>query len=330
MRKHNSLSCEICSILFPAVICLGTLTPAAYGQHFPARPVRLIVPVAPGGASDTLARIIGGKLMEKWGYSVVIDNRAGAGTLIGTEIVARAAPDGYTLLLVSIAHASNASLVKKLPYDPVKDFSGVSIVATAPLILVTQPSVAAESVKDLIALAKASPGKLNYASAGNGTGGHLAAELFKTMASVDLVHIPYKSGGQSVAALLAGQVQLSFPTIPPALPHVKAGKLRALGVTSTKRSVAVPEIPTLAEAAVPGYDGNTWNGIVAPAKTPPAVLKRLAQDIASVLNMQDVKEKLLTQGLEPQSNSPEDFDRYIRAEIVKWQKVVKVSGARVD
>lgn len=302
----------------------------AQEQSFPHRPVRIVVPVAPGGASDTLARIIGQKLFEVWGHSVVIDNRAGGGTIIGTEIVARSAPDGHTLLLVSVAHATNVTLVAKLPYDPLKDFAGVSIVATAPLILVVHPSVGAPTVRELIGLLRANPGKLNYASAGNGTGAHLAAELFKSMAGVDMVHVPYKSGGQSVAALLAGQVQLSFPTIPPALPHVKAGKLRALAVSSPRRSVAVPDLPTVAEAGISGYDGNTWNGIVAPAGTPTNVLTRLAQDIARVLQDEDVKDKLLRQGLEPKSNSPVDFDRFITQEVSKWRNVIKSSGARID
>lgn len=302
----------------------------AQEQSYPHRPVRIVVPVAPGGASDTLARIIGQKLFELWGHSVVIDNRAGGGTIIGTEIVARSAPDGHTLLLVSVAHATNVTLVAKLPYDPLKDFAGVSIVATAPLILVVHPSVGAPTVRELIGLLRANPGKLNYASAGNGTGAHLAAELFKSMAGVDMVHVPYKSGGQSVAALLAGQVQLSFPTIPPALPHVKAGKLRALAVTSPRRSVAVPDLPTVAEAGISGYDGNTWNGIVAPAGTPTNVLTRLAQDIARVLQDEDVKDKLLRQGLEPKSNSPVDFDRFITQEVSKWRNVIKSSGARID
>lgn len=300
-------------------------------ETWPSKTIRLVIPFPAGGATDILGRIVAQELNKALGVSVIADNRAGAGGNIGAELVAKSAPDGYTLLMCTIGTQSiNASLYTKLGFDPIKDHAPVTLVATVPNVLVVHPSVPAKNVKELIALAKSRPGKLNYGSSGNGSSVHLSGELFKSMTGVFMTHIPYRGSAPAVADLLAGQIDLMFDNLPSVLPHIKAGKLRALAVTSPKRSPAMPDLPTIAESGVPGYDATSWFGVVAPAGTPPAIVSRVQQTISRALTTPEVREKLQGMGAEPVGNSPEVFDQFIRAEAAKWAKVVKFSGAKVD
>jgi tripartite-type tricarboxylate transporter receptor subunit TctC len=301
-----------------------------HAQKYPERPVRVLVPFPAAGGTDILARLFLQKVTERLGANFVIDNRAGAGGTIGTEIVAKAPPDGYTILVCSSSHTINPSVYKKLGYDPLRDFAPVTMLASGPGLLVVHPSVPATSVKELIAVAKSKPGQLIYASAGNGTPPHLAAELFKSMAGIDMVHIPYKGNVPAFADLISGAVQVSFPTITSGLPQVRAGKLRGLGVTSKQRSSVVPDIPTIAEAGLPGYESSTWYGMLAPAGTSAVIVKTLHGEMAQVLKLDDIREKLLAQGLEPVGNSPAEFASIIAAELVKWRNVVTAAGVKVD
>ena len=303
----------------------------AQAPAYPSKPIRLVVPFPPGGATDILAREVAQKLTEAWGQSVVVDNRPGAGGNIGAELVARAAPDGYTLLMGTVGtHAINASLYAKLPYDHVKDFAPVILVAGVPNVLVVNPALPVNTVAELIAYAKANPGKLNFASSGNGTSIHLSGELFKVMAGVQMTHVPYKGSAPAVADLISGQVQLMFDNLPPSLPQIKAGKLRALAVTSATRAPALPDVPTIAEAGLPGFEASSWFGVLAPAGTPPAIVARLNAEIAKWLASPEAREKLSKQGANAAGGSPEDFAKHIAAETTKWAKVVKDSGAKVD
>ena len=302
----------------------------AHAQNYPARPVRLVIPFGTGGSADISGRVVAQKLSETLGQPFVVDNRSGAGGIIGTETVAKASPDGYTLLLGSFGtHTANPSLYKKLPYDAIRDFAAISLIATVPNVLVEHPSVPAKTVAELIALAKTKPGGLNYASSGSGTGTHLAAELFKSMAGVDIVHVPYKSAGTAISDLIGGQVQLMFSTLPSVIPHVKAGKLRALGISTAKRSEAAPDIPPIGES-VKGYDVGTWFGVLAPAATPRPIVSMLGREIARITRMPDVRERLLGLGAEPIGNTPEQFAQYIRAELPKWAKVIRSAGISPD
>jgi tripartite-type tricarboxylate transporter receptor subunit TctC len=303
----------------------------ARAQQYPDRPVRLVVPLAPGGGADILARIVGQKMTQSFGQQVVIDNRPGAGTIIGTEIVAKSAPDGYTLALVIPAHAINVSLFGKLPFDPIKDFAAVTLCASAPYILVVHPSVPVKTVKDLIDLARSKPGQLNYASAGNGTSPHLAAELFKTMTKVNITGVPYNGGGAALAATFSGEVQMTFGVVAISLPHLKTGKLVGLAVTSEERMKLAPELPTVAEAGVPGYEAITWYGVLAPARTPVAIISKLDRELKRILQLADVQERFATLGFQPSpSATPRKFADYIEAEIPKWAKVVKDARIRPD
>jgi tripartite-type tricarboxylate transporter receptor subunit TctC len=295
---------------------------------YPARPVRMVIAFAPGGGTDIVGRIIGLKLTELWAHPVVIDNRSGAGSTLGSEIVAKAVPDGYTLQTVSMSHALNVSLYRKLPYDPVRDFMPVSLVATAPNVLVVHPSVPAKSVKELIALARAKPGQLNFSSSGNGGVSHLSAELFRSVAGIDIVHIPYKGAGPAMTALLGGEVQIMMATTPVASAQMKANRVRALAVSSAKRSALAPELPTIAEAGFPGFETDTWYGVLAPARTPAGVVQQINADISRVLEIPDVRAIFEQQGAEPARGTPEQFGAFIRAEIAKWAKVIKL--ARVE
>ena len=301
-------------------------------QNYPSRPIRLVVPYPPGGPLDIMARAIGQKLTEAWSQPVVVDNRAGDGGNIGAELVAKSPADGYTLLLGAVAtHAINPTLYGKVPYDPVKDFAPVALVAQVPNILVVNPSVPARSVKELIELARARPGYLNFGSGSTGSTGHLAGELFNAMAGVQMVHIPYKGGAPAMADLLAGQVQLMFDNLANALPNVRAGRLRALAVTTLARSPAIPDLPTIAESGLPGFDLTTWFGLMVPAGTPPEIVIKLNAGIARALNAKDMRERLEKMGAEPPAdNTPEHFAAFIRAEAAKYAKVVKESGARVE
>lgn len=302
----------------------------AANASFPARPIRLIVPYAPGGGADTLARGIAQKLSDAKGYAVVVDNRGGGGTIIGSELAAKGVPDGYTLILVASAHAVVSSLYKKLPYDPIKDFAPVIRVASAPNVLSVHPSVPAASVKELVELAKARPGQLLYASSGNGGGSHLAMELFKTVARIDLIHVPYKGSGPAVIDLLSGQAKLMFGGIISTLTHVRSGRLKALAVSSAKRSPAAPDLPTVAESGFPGYEAATWYGVLAPTGTAAATISKINADIAAVLSHPELRQRMSSQGAEPAPSTPEEFAAYIKTEVTKWAKVVKDSGAHVD
>jgi len=318
----------------PSLICAALAFAVAAGsaatQPYPSKPIRLIVPFAPGGPADIQARLIGPKLTEAWGQQVVVENRGGANTIIATEITAKADPDGHTVQIISAGFTVNISLYPRLPYDSLRDFAPVTQLTSGPAIVVVHPSLPARSVKELIAFARARPGQIVYASAGSGSPSHLAVELFKVMTKTDLVHVPYKGAAPAMTDLIAGQVQVSFPTIIAAFPHVKSGRLRALAVTGARRSPAAPDLPTMAEAGVTGYEAANWFGTVVPAKTPPAIVSKLRQEIARALRLPDVQERLLSQGMEPVSNTPEQFADYIKSEMAKWAKVVKASGARPD
>ncbi len=314
------------TLLFVGLAC------AAGAQDYPSRPVRMVAPFAPGGATDVLTRIVSQKLYERWGQTVIVDNRVGASGNIGAEFVAKsAAPDGHTLLMAGAPHAINMSLFRNLRYDLARDLAPVSAVATFPSLIALHPSLPARSVKDLIALARSRPGQLNFGSAGNGSPNHLSMELFKTMAKVDMTHIPYKGGsGQMVTDLLAGQVQLASMGLPPSMPYVKAGKLRAIAVTSTTRSPLLPDVPTVAEAGLPGFDVSSWYGVFAPLGLSRDLLTRLNGDIVTILTTAEMKERLASLGAEPAPMSPDEFGRFVQDEIAKWSKVVKESGAKVD
>ena len=310
---------------------LSAVCGAAFAQTYPSKPIRFVAPFPPGGPADILARIIGQHLSESWGQQVVVDNRAGAGGNIGSEIVAKSPADGYTLLLGFVGtHAINASLYNRMPYDNVKDFEPVSLIAMVTIILVVHPSVPANSVKELIALARSRPGELTFGSPGNGTPQHLAGELFNTMAKVKMLHIPYKGAVPALNDLLGGRVSMIFSSMPPALPHIKAGKLRALAVTSGKRSPVVADVPTISESGLPGYEVINWYGVLTPAGTPKDIVVKLSGEIRRIMNLPDVKERLAAQGAETYTSSPQEFSAYIKSETEKWAKVVKFSGARVD
>ncbi|MDB5927244.1 MAG: hypothetical protein JWN13_6180 [Betaproteobacteria bacterium] len=304
---------------------------AAQGQSaYPNKPIRMIVPFAPGGGSDIVARALGQKLAEVYREPVVIDNRGG-GTIIGpTDAVAKAAPDGYTLLMATSGHVINPSFFAKLPFDTVKDFAPVTQVTSQAYILGVYPGVPAKSVKELIALAKARPGQLNYASGGNGNATHLGAELLKDLAGIDIVHVPYKGGGPALIALISGEVAMLFSNISFTLPQIKAGKVRALAVSGGKRSPVAPELPTIAEAGVPGFELTSWYGVLAPAKTPKAIIASLHDEIVKALNAPDVKARLANDGNEAVGSTPEAFAAYVASEIPKWARVIKRSGARME
>jgi len=303
---------------------------ASLAQDYPSKPIRMVVPFSPGGSTDVLARIVGQKLTERSGQPVIIENRAGAGGNIGAEQVARSAPDGYTLLLGGVPHAISASLYSKLPYDLAQDLAAIAEIASFPSAIVLHPSLPANSVKELIALARARPGRFSFGSAGNGSPNHLSLELFQTMAGVRMVHVPYKGSGQLVGDLLAGQVQLASMGLPVAVPHVQSGKLRAIAVTGAARSTLLPEVPTVSEAALPGFEVTSWYGVFAPAGLPADIVAKLNSEIGSAVTAAEVKERLAALGAEPSVKSPDQFGRYVRQEITKWAKVVKDSGAKAE
>ena len=300
---------------------------AAPAAEYPERAVRVIVTFPAGGGTDIVARMVFQKVAERSGAAFVIDNRGGAGGTIGTDLAAKAAPDGYTIVVVSGSHTINPALYKKLPFDSVRDFAPVAMLVTGPGLLVVHPSLPARNVRELITLARSQRGGLLYASAGNGTPPHLAAELFKLMTATQIAHVPYKGNAQAMTDLIAGQIALSFPTIPSALPHVQTGKLRAMGVTSAKRVGALPELPAIAET-VTGYDGSAWYGVLAPAGTPAAIVTRLHTELMTALRTADLKDKLVSQGLEPASYMPEEFSALIVSELAKWAKVVAAAGVK--
>jgi tripartite-type tricarboxylate transporter receptor subunit TctC len=300
------------------------------GRDFPVRPVRIIVPQPPGASTDLTARLIAQKLAEAFRQPVIVDNRPGAGTTTGTDIVVKSAPDGYTLLVVASSITINPSLYKNLSYDPVRDLEAVTQLSAFPNMLTAHPAIPVKTTKDLIALAKAKPGALNVGSSGTGTGSHLSGELFKYMTGTQWVHVPYKGGGPGITALLGGEVQLYFATIVSVLPHIRANRLRGIAVTTAKRSPAAPDTPTIAESGVPGYDHGPWNGMFAPAKTPKALLARISGQVAKIVHSPDAKNVLNTEGADPVGNAPEEFSAIVKSEIAKWAKVIKAAGIKVD
>ena len=321
-----NISCSIC-----AVLSVALPLPLAAAQAYPDKPIRVIVPVPAGGTPDVVARMVAPGLSTLLGQQLVIDNRGGAGGLIGAELAARAVPDGYTVFFSSPGSLTILPhLQKQVAYDTLRDFAPISLVSIGPFLLITHPSVPARTVKELIALARAEPGKLNYASAGNGAANHLAMELFKSMAGVNITHVPYKGAPQAVTDLIGGSVNLMFNSIPPVLQHIKTGRLRLLAVASAKRSPQLPDVPTVSEAGVPGYEAITWFGLLAPAKTPKAIIVRLNDVMVKVVHAPDLKSQLEIQGYDPVGSSPEEFAAFIRAESEKYAKVVKFSGAKVD
>ncbi len=314
----------LCSLALSAPAC------DALAQAYPARPVRLIVSFAPGGSVDLVARLIGQKLAEAWGQQVVIDNRAGAGGNLSAELAAKATPDGYTLYMSSASIVVNASLYRNLPYDPLKDFAPITLIASVQNVLVAHPSLPARNVSQLIALARKTPGAINYASTGSGSSGHLTMEMFKSMAGISLNHVPYKLVGQAITDLLSGQVSLWFPSMPSVLPHIKAGKMIALAVAGGKRASALAEVPTVAESGLPGFDASTWYPLLAPAATPKAVVDKIHAQVVAILGSAEIQERLAGQGVEAIGSTPAQLAAHLRSELAKWAKVVKLSGASVD
>ncbi len=324
---RRTLLAALATAAVGAAIPAGALAQAAY----PSKPVTIVVPFAAGGTTDILARIIGQALTSELGQPVVVDNRAGAGGNIGGALAAKAPADGYTLFMGTVGtHAINASLYKKMPFDPVKDFAPLTRVANVPNLLVANPAQPYKSVKELIAYAKANPGKVNFGSSGNGSSIHLSGELFKSLAKVDMVHVPYKGSAPAVTDLLGNQIGIMFDNMPSAIQHVRSGKLVPIAVTTAKRSPELPNVPTIAEAGVPGYEATSWFGMFAPAGTPAPVLAKLNTALVKVLNQAEVKKKINEQGAETTSETPEQFAAFIKAESVKWGKVVQESGASLD
>ena len=312
------------------VVFASMLAPYASAQTYPAKPVRIVVPFPAGGTSDILARAVGQKLGEEMKQQFIVDNRPGAGANIGAELVAKAPADGHTLLLASSIHTINPSLYPKLGYDPVRDFAPIALIAATSQVLAVHNSVPVKTVKELVAYAKKRPGQLNYSSAGSGSQPHLTAELFKSTTGIDIVHVPYKGAPPAMIDLLAGQVALTFATAPSAVPHVKAGRLRALGVSTAQRIGALPEVPTIAEAGVAGFESSGSNGLVAPAGTPGAVVERLSTAVIRIVKEPAMSRYLSDQGADPLPMAAGEYGAYIKGEVAKWAKVVKASGAKVD
>jgi len=312
---------------FAVLAALCAMSGAVHAADtYPSRPIRMIVAYPPGGGTDQVGRVMADQLTATLGQNVVVDNRGGATGNIGTELAARAVPDGYTLLMGNVApNAVNVSLFKKLGFDPVKDFAPVSLVAITPNILVAHPSIPVKTIKELIAYAKAKTGTLNFPSAGVGSSSHLAGELLKSLAGISMVHVPFKGGGPALIAVIAGEVQIMFATMPAAMPHVKSGKVKPVAVTTGKRSQAMPELPTIAESGVKGYDASTWYGLLAPARTPQAIITRLHGDTVKIL-AGPTRQRLEVQGFEPEGGTPAEFTAYIKSEIIKWAKVIKDAG----
>ncbi len=321
-------------ILRVAVLYCAALAAAgaiAQAQNYPNKPIRMVIAWPPGGPTDTVGRIVGQEMTKTWGQQMIVDNRPGASGTIGADIVAKAAPNGYTILMAYTPEITiTQSLFKSMPYDPVKDLTPVILVATTPMMLVIHPSLPAKNVKELVALAKSRPGQLPYASAGNGSPPHLAGELFKSMAGIDLVHVPYKGAMPALADLLGGHVVMYFTGMLAAMPHVKAGKLRAIAVSTAKRSPATPEIPAVAESGMRDFDISTWYGVLAPAGTPKDIIGKLNAEIFRALMLPEVKMQLAREGVETAPNSPEQFGKFIQSEITKFAKIIKESGARAE
>jgi tripartite-type tricarboxylate transporter receptor subunit TctC len=319
-----------CSSLFSVILVSALVAVPAQAAEYPQRPVRLVVPYSAGGSTDTVARVTSARLSERLGQQVVVDNRTGAGTIIGTEIVKNATPDGHVLLMATPPLAVNPSLYAKVPYVLERDFVAVTNIAASSNLLVVHPSMPANSVKELVALLKANPGKYNYGSSGVGGAGHLAMALFTSMAEVEALHVPYKGGAPAVADLVAGRLNMMMANLTTAQPHIRAGKLRGLGVGKAKRTPLFPEMPTIAEAGVKGYEANNWNGLVAPAGTPRAVIQRLNKEIVATLQEPAIADRLTKAGLEPVGDSPAEFAQYLKSEAAKWGKLVKAAGIKAE
>lgn len=328
-RLRNTNRCAN-GFVMAILLSLGVIQAQAQAPAYPSKPVKVIVALAAGSGADFVARIVTSKLAEGFGQQFVVENRGGAGGNIGVEAAARSAPDGYTLLTIAAGQAINAALYPKLNYNLEKDFEPIGLMASAPLILVVHPSLPVKSVKELIVFAKARPGKLYYASSGNGSSPHLAAEMFKAQAGVNIVHVPYRGSPQAVTDLIAGEVSLVFLAPSSVLSHVRSGRLRALAVCSAQRSVTAPGLPTMAEAGLPGFEAGTWTALLAPAGTPPDIVIRLNRELTTIVRAPDVRERLAAQGFDAVSSTPAEIAAYLRSEIAKWAKVVKATGVRVD
>ena len=309
--------------------CVG-VAGGAHAQAFPVKPVRIMIGFSAGSSTDTVARVIAQKLAESWGQPVIIDNRAGAGGNIAADVVAKASPDGYTLLFANNGLAISATLYRKLPYDAARDLEPVTQVTAMPHVLVANQNLPANSIRDLIALAKAKPGQLSFGSAGTGNSDHMAGELFKYLAGIDIAHVPYKGGPQALTDTVNGQVSMYFAGLPVAMPMVKAGRVKALGTSGIKRSAALPDVPTIAEAGVPGYEVSLWYGLLAPARTPPDILAKISADIARTLKLPEVQERFGTLGVETVGSTPAQFKAFVNSETGKWSKVVKATGITVE
>jgi tripartite-type tricarboxylate transporter receptor subunit TctC len=315
----------LCAIAAAALVATN-----AFAQSYPSKPIRIVVPYPPGGFNDTLGRTLAAKFTEDWGQPAIVENKPGANTVIGSDFVAKSPADGYTLLIVAFPFAVTPSLIKNMPYDTVKDFAPVVLAAQSPNLLVVNPTLAVKSVGELIAMAKAKPNSLSYASTGNGSSNHISMELFKSLAGVEIVHIPYKGSAPAVTDLLGGQVQVMFDNAPNVLPQVRAGRLRALAQSGLTRSAIAPDMPTVAEAGVPGYEVVVWFGLVAPAGTPREIVQKLNAEVLKILAMPDVRERFLAQGVEPMGSTPEQFGDHIRSQMAKWGKVVRDSGVKAE
>jgi tripartite-type tricarboxylate transporter receptor subunit TctC len=316
------------TILLAAAALMAAAGPSSVAQTYPAKAIRLIVPSSPGGSTDIVGRVLAQKLSESLGQQVVIDNRAGAGTMIGNEIVARSPPDGYTLLMGISTLAIIPAMYATVRYDALKDFAPISQIVTLPNVLLVHPSVPARSVKELIAIGKARRAQLVSGSAGTGTSPHLSLELFKTMTGIDIVHVPYKGSGQAIIGLISGEIGLLFPALPTAMPHLKTAKARALAVTTAGRSQAMPDLPSISEAGLPGYEATQWFGILAPAGTPRPIIDRVNQEVTAALRSAEVKQHLASEGAEVVASTPEQFAEYLRSETMKWAKVIKAAGIK--
>ena len=324
--KRNRIFMNVLVRAF-ALLLLSLIAPVS-AETYPSKSLKIIVPYSPGGGSDIAARLIANKLSVVFAKTVIVENRPGAGGNIAHDLIAKAAPDGYTIMIAGMSLVTNAYLQEKLPYDPLKDFAPITLAVRVPNLLAVNNAVPAKSVKELIALAKAQPGTLAYASAGNGTSLHLAAELLQSMAQIELIHIPYKGSGPAEVDLISGQVQIIFDPIASALPHVKAGKMRALAITTAKRSNLLPDLPTMAESGLPGYESAAWFGFFAPAKTPPAIVDRLNKELVAILKQKDIQEKLAAIGVEPIGTPAKELDALMRSDMVKWEKVFRKAALK--
>jgi tripartite-type tricarboxylate transporter receptor subunit TctC len=326
--KRHSVKSIISAI---AAVILIALSSACFAQGYPNKPVKYVVPYPPGGPLDTVARLLGQKVSERIGQPVIVENKPGAGGNIGADAVAKSPADGYTILMGAVAtHAINPTLYRSIPYDPIRDFTPITLIGVTPNVLVVNSALPVKDVKEFIAYAKANPGKLNFGSGSSGSAGHLAGELFKSMAGIDMAHIPYKGAAPGMQDLIAGQIQLMFDNMASALPQVKGGKIRAIAVTTPRRSIYAPDLPTVAESGLPGFDVSTWFGLFAPANTPKEVVARLHDEFVRALALPDVKEKMANLGIEPVGDKPEEFAAYIKAEAAKYGDVIRKSGAKVD